>query len=79
MEINQEKTLKKNGVKKKYCVTIVKTGCIFVEAENESEAIDIANHQETDAVNWSDDWEATDCFEDDSALECSYVCEKAFS
>ena len=32
----------------KYCVTVARTGCIFVEAENESEAIDIANHQDTD-------------------------------
>ena len=62
----------------KYCVTIVRTGCIFVEAENETEAMDIANHQLTGEVNWSDDWEATDCMEDDSALDCMYVIEKAF-
>lgn len=62
----------------KYCVTIVRTGCMFVEAENEAEAMDIANHQTTDAVNWSDDWEATDCMEDDSALDGMYIKEKAF-
>lgn len=28
----------------KYCVTIERTGCVFVEAENEDAAIDIANH-----------------------------------
>jgi hypothetical protein len=63
---------------KKYCVTIVRTGCVFVEAENENDAIDIANHQLTDTVNWSEDWEATDVSEDDSACENLYVSEKAF-
>ena len=62
----------------KYCVTIVSTGCVFVEAENKAEAMDIANHQTTDAVNWSEDWGATDCMEDDSALDNMYVTEKAF-
>lgn len=61
----------------KYCVTIVRTGCIFVEAENSTEAIDIANHQTTDTVSWSDDWEATDCIEHDSA-SCMYITERAF-
>lgn len=63
---------------KKYCVTIVRTGCVFVEAENEAEAMDIANHQLTDTVNWSDDWEATACTEDDSELDNAYITEKAF-
>ena len=63
-------------MKKKYCVTIERTGCLFVEAETESEAMDIANHQLTSTVNWSDDWEATDAFEDNDAL--SYITEKAF-
>jgi hypothetical protein len=62
----------------KYCVTIVRTGCVFVEAENESEAMDIANHQTTDTVNWSEDWEATDCMEDDSCDDDDYITEKAF-
>ena len=62
----------------KYCVTIERTGCIFVEAENESAAIDIANHQTTDTVSWSEDWEATDVYEDDSACASMYVTEKAF-
>lgn len=62
----------------KYCVTIVRTGCIFVEAENENKAIDVANHQNTNAVAWSDDWEATNCMEDDSAPDNMYVSEKAF-
>lgn len=63
---------------KKYCVIIERTGCIFVEAENENDAMDIADHQLTDTVNWSEDWEATDVFEDDSACENLYVSEKAF-
>ena len=62
----------------KYCVTVVRTGCIFVEAKNETEAIDIANHQTTDTVNWSDDWQTTDCMEDDSAANCMYIKEKTF-
>lgn len=62
----------------KYCVTIVRTGCVFIEAENEAEAMDIANHQTTDTVNWSDDWEATDCMEDDTLEDSEYVREKAF-
>lgn len=62
----------------KYCVTIERTGCIFVEANSREEAIDIANHQITDTVNWSEDWTPTDCFEDDSAMDYMYVSEKAF-
>ena len=63
---------------KKYCVTIIRTGCVFVEAKNEAEAMDIANHQTTDTVSWSDDWEATDCMEDDSECDSMYITEKAF-
>ncbi len=62
----------------KYCVTIVRTGCIFVEAETEADAMDIANHQTTDTVNWSEDWEPTGCEEYDSACDYMYVTEKAF-
>lgn len=62
----------------KYLVTVVRTGCIFVEAESEAEAMDIADHQFDDAVNWSDDWEATDVEEDDSADPEEYIKEKAF-
>lgn len=62
----------------KYCVTIVRTGCVFVEAESEAEALDIADHQFDDAVNWSDDWEATDVEEDDSAEPDAYISKKAF-
>lgn len=62
----------------KFCVTIVRTGCVFVEAETKEEAIDIADHQTTDTVIWSEDWEPADCFEDDSACDYMYVTEKAF-
>lgn len=31
-----------------------------------------------DAVSWSDDWDSTDCMEDDSALDDMYVKSKAF-
>lgn len=47
----------------KYIVNIVRYGCIVVEAENDASAIDIANNQKTNAVHWSDDWEATDADE----------------
>lgn len=63
---------------KRYCVTIVRTGCVFVEAESPEDAMDIADHQTTDTVNWSDDWESTEAFEDSSALDSSYIRERAF-
>ena len=62
----------------KYLVTVAQTGCVFVEAESEAEAMDIADHQFFDAVNWSDDFEATYAEEDDSAEPEEYIKEKAF-
>lgn len=62
----------------KYCVTVVRYGNVFVEAETEAEAMDIADHQLTGTINWSEDWDATDCIEDDSALDYMYITEKAF-
>lgn len=62
----------------KYLVTVVRTGCVFVEAESEAEAMDIADRQFDDTINWSDDWEATDIEEDDSAEPEMYITEKAF-
>ena len=60
----------------RYCVTVVRTGCVFVEAETETDAIDIADHQTTDTVSWSADWTPTECVEDDSGRW--YVTERAF-
>jgi len=61
----------------KYLVTIMRGGCMYVEADSPEDAIDIANHQTTDSVFWDDDWEATDCQEDDS-YQSEYITEKAF-
>lgn len=61
-----------------YCVTVVRTGCVFVNAKNIEEAMDIANHQDTRTISWSDDWEATDCVEDDMISPELCVSEKAF-
>jgi len=57
-------------------VTIVRYGSLFVEADSESEAMDIADRQTTDTVNWSDDWTPTDAEPDDSGV--SYITEKDF-
>ena len=64
-------------MKKKYCVTITRTGCLFVEAESEAVAMDLADHQTTDTVSWSEDWEPSDVFEDDSYCG-EYITERAF-
>ena len=65
-------------MKNKYLVTVVRTGCVFIEADDESQALDIANHLKTDSVYWSDDWDATDVVEDDSALDNMYISEREF-
>lgn len=62
--------------KTKFAVTVVRTGVVFVEADSEEEAKDIAHHQTTDTVSWSDDWNAT-CAEPDDSGE-NYITEKAF-
>lgn len=62
----------------KYCVTIVRTGCIFVEADSEAKAIDIADHQLTDTISWSDDWSPTDAEPDDSIPDNMCIRERAF-
>lgn len=63
---------------KTYCVTVVRTGCIFVTAKSETEALEIANHQLTDSVSWSDEWEATDATEDPDADPNDCFTENAF-
>lgn len=65
-------------MKQKYCVTVARVGCIFVEAESPEDAIEIADHQTTDAVRWSDDWSVTDCIPDDTEPNGVYVSEKSF-
>ena len=50
---------------KKYLVTIARFGFIEVEADNEVDAMNIANNMSTDYISWSDDWEATDAREDE--------------
>lgn len=62
----------------KYCVTIVRTGCVFVEAESVTKAFYIADHQTTDAVTWSEDWCAVDAEQDDSLPGYLCVSEPAF-
>jgi len=62
----------------KYCVTIVRTGVVFVEADSPGSAMNIANHQQTDTVSWSDDWEATDSTEDDDIEDELCIDKKAF-
>lgn len=62
----------------KYCVTIGRAGWIFVEANSMDEAMDIADHQMTDTISWSDDWDVLDVAEDDGAPDEMYVSEKAF-
>lgn len=58
----------------KYMIAVVRTGCLFVEAETEEAAMHIADHQKTDTVSWSDDWKPTDCEVDDSADACIKEC-----
>lgn len=61
----------------KYCVTITRTGCLFIEAESEAAAMDIADHQTTETVSWSEDWSPTDC-EEDSSYCGEYITTPAF-
>lgn len=61
---------------KKFCVTISRVGCLFVMAENESDAMYIANRQYSDTVKWFDNWEATDVEEDDSFDDDEYITEE---
>ena len=63
-------------MKNKYCVVVARTGFIFVEAETEADAMRIANEQPTDAISWSDDWEATDAEEYDGSYSGDYVSEE---
>lgn len=64
--------------KNKYCVTVIRYGYVFVEAESESEAMDIADHQTTETINWSDDWSPSSASENDEQPDNAYIREKAF-
>ena len=60
----------------KYCVTVARYGWLYVEAKTEAEAMDIADHQTTDTVTWSDDWTPTDV--EETTEGGLYITEKAF-
>ena len=62
----------------KYLVTVVRTGCMFVKAHNPEEAMEIADHQETRTVSWSDSWDVTDALEDPDAPDAQCITERAF-
>lgn len=61
-------------MKKVFCVTVSRTGCIYVKADNSLEALDIANHQTDKHVNWTDDWVATDVEEVPSVEDFGIYC-----
>ena len=44
-------------------VTVTRTGCVMVEADNEHEAMMIAANQPTEDISWTEDWEASDANE----------------
>lgn len=48
-----------------YEVTIVRTGNICVEADNPERAMKIANTKPEESISWCDDWEVTDCIENE--------------
>lgn len=62
----------------KYRVLVAQHGCVYVDANSEAEAVDIANHQMTDSVWWLDDWEAVGVEKDDSALNEMYITHRAY-
>ena len=62
----------------KYCVTVARMGCIFVEAENKERAAYIADRQQTQDISWCDDWRVSDVEEDDSLPDGAYTTEPAF-
>lgn len=49
----------------KYAVTVVRTGTIWVEAATPAEAMQIADCQDTEDIDWCDEWAVTDCEEDE--------------
>lgn len=67
---------------KKYCVTIVHYGCLFIEADSPEQAKDIADRQTTDTVSWNEDWTPIDADEvdenDDLYKYEHYISKPAF-
>ena len=49
----------------KYAVTVVRTGTIWVEAATPADAMQIADCQDTETIDWCDEWPVTDCEEDE--------------
>ena len=47
----------------KYAVTVVRTGTIWVEAATPADAMQIADCQDTETIDWCDEWTVTDCEE----------------
>lgn len=48
----------------KYQVTVARTGCVEIEADNEQEATDIvANDMNSKDIEWTCDFTVTDCEE----------------
>lgn len=62
----------------KYRVVVAQHGCVYVDANSEDEAVDIANHQMTDSVWWFDDWKAVGVEKDDSAIDNLYISKKEY-
>lgn len=62
----------------RYNVTIARYGYLAIEADNESEAMMIADRQTTETVNWSDDWMPTDADEDPDLTSEECIKVKAF-
>lgn len=62
----------------RYNVTIVRYGHLAIEADSECETMLIADRQNTETVNWSDDWMPTDCDEDPDLTSEECIRAKVF-
>ena len=62
----------------KYCVTVARTGLIYVNADSKKDAAEIAERQLTDNVWWLDDFQAVDVREDTAAPSKMYVTDPAY-
>jgi hypothetical protein len=54
------------GEKHIYEVTIGRTGVVFVKAESDAAAMELADHLTPDKISWSDDWSPTDVVKADN-------------